>query len=761
MRPISTALFLLLVFLSLAYTANAQTRTGSISGTVREAATLQPMPGVNVTIRGLVIGAATDADGRFAIPNVPVGTHAVEARFIGFAPFVQTDVVVKPARAASVEIELSEQRIQGEGVTVTAAYFEQVASAPTSTVTLSNEEIRRSPGAAQEITRVLTALPGVASRGETSQDLFVRGGSPSENGFYIDNVFVPNAQHFSTADGSSFGPTGIINTEFVDEITFSTGGFSASYGDRLSSISDIRYRGGNANRITGEVGLNFTGGSLIAEGPITNGTAFVSARRSYLDLLADAIDAGGAPRFGDVQGKVALDLSPSNRLTLLTLYGTSDFTQDAADAAEAGDDLIGTFANEQITVGGNLRTLWGARGYSNTALSYSAIERRDELESLRGTSGDLDQTLRNDYVHARNVNTLQVAGIGVEAGAEAFVERGTFDYAQTAYIGTNGERQDGFDRDLSLTNTRFGGFATITLAPTPRLTVSPGVRVDYGSLAGKAYVQPRLSASLKATDEVTLRASGGVFRQAVPLYILSQNEANESLPHMRADHLIAGVDVLLAPSLKLTVEGFDKQYRDAPQYAADNPLGLRSYVLDARGDFSGALTSDGRARARGIELLLQKKLSGSVYGTISGSYFRSEYRDALGEWRNRTFDTQTQFSAIGGWKPNTNWELSVRWSYQGERPTTPLDNSASAQADAEVRDVARTNEERLPAYHSLYLRADRRWSFRRTNLTTFVSLWNAYSRTNVDDYYWNFTDQAADTREQFSLLPVIGVEFEF
>jgi hypothetical protein len=78
-----------------------------------------------------------------------------------------------------------------------------------------------------------------------------------------------------------------------------------------------------------------------------------------------------------------------------------------------------------------------------------------------------------------------------------------------------------------------------------------------------------------------------------------------------------------------------------------------------------------------------------------------------------------------------------------------------------VRDVARTNEDRLPAYHSLYLRADRRWSFRRTNLTTFLSLWNAYSRANADDYYWNFTDQQVDLREQFSLLPVVGIEFEF
>lgn len=125
------------------------------------------------------------------------------------------------------------------------------------------------------------------------------------------------------------------------------------------------------------------------------------------------------------------------------------------------------------------------------------------------------------------------------------------------------------------------------------------------------------------------------------------------------------------------------------------------------------------------------------------------------------FDTRVLFNVIGGYKPNDVWELSVRWSYAGGRPTAPIDEAASRAIGDEVRDAAQFHAERLPAYHSLFVRADRRFNFRATNLVTYVSLSNAYSRANVEDTFWNVTEGRVDERNQFSLLPIVGVEFEF
>ncbi|MEM1057208.1 MAG: TonB-dependent receptor [Bacteroidota bacterium] len=753
------ASLLFLLFLAVPLAAQP---TGRVVGQVIDAATESPLPGATVTVVGTSLGAATDLDGRFVLAAVPVGTQALEARFLGYDPLIQTDVVVRSGRQAEIVIGLRESIIEGEAVTVRAGYFASVGDvAPMSAVSFSNEEIRRAPGAAQEISRVLNALPGVASRGETSQDLFVRGGAPAENGFYVDNIPIPVPQHFATPDGASFGPTGLINTELVGDVTFARGAFSAAYGGRLSSVVDIRYRDGATDRVRGTAGLNFAGGLLVAEGPIPNGSFFVSGRRSYLDLVADAINAGGAPTFGDAQAKVAFNLAPEHRISVLGLYGQSEFAQTLDDALEGGEDGFGVTEAAQVTTGANWRALWG-RGVSNTSLSFSTYGRDNRFELTRGIGGSFALDSRESSQALRHVTRLSLGGVGqVELGAEGTLEQTRYDNLREAYVAPSGATQPAFEQFLSLDRARAGAFASADLRPVPGLTATLGLRADWDDLSGQVYPQPRVSLGYALAPDVTARAAYGIFRQPVPTYLLTQADGNRDLSQIRADHIVLGVDVLVRPDVLVTVEAFDKQYRQAPALAPDNPLGIPLYPLDARAGFVGSLVSEGRAEARGVEALVQKKFAGGVYGLVSGSYFRSRYRDPEGVWRNRDYDSRTQVSVVGGWKPNARWETSIRWSYLGGRPDTPIDVDASTAADTEIRDVARTNEDRLPAYHSLYLRVDRRFNFRATNLVASVSLWNAYSRANVESRYWNFLNGQVDTSEQFSLLPIVGLSLEF
>ena len=152
-RPALAGALLLLALALLIPTTAAQTATGRITGTVTDAATAEPLVGVNVVVVGTTQGAATDPEGRFAIAGVPLGTVALEARFVGFEPSVTPDVVVRARRAASVRIALREAIFEGESVTVTAGYFDRDPTAPTSAARFQAEEIRRAPGAAGEVAR--------------------------------------------------------------------------------------------------------------------------------------------------------------------------------------------------------------------------------------------------------------------------------------------------------------------------------------------------------------------------------------------------------------------------------------------------------------------------------------------------------------------------------------------------------------------------------------------------------------------------------
>ena len=785
-RPALAGALLLLALALLIPGAAAQGATGRVTGTVTDAATAEPLVGVNVVVVGTTRGAATDADGRFSISGVPTGTVALEARFVGFEPSVTADIVVRAGRPAAVRIALREAVFEGDAVTVTAGYFDRDPAAPTSAARFQAEEIRRAPGAAGEVARVLNALPGVAARGETSQDLFVRGGSPFENAFYVDGILIPVAQHFATGDGASFGPTGLINSAFVDDVAFSRGAFSAATGNRLSSVATIRYRDGSSERYAGEMGLNFAGGQLVLEGPIGRsgsragggaepaGTFFVSGRRSYLDLIAGAINAGGAPRFADLQGKAAFDLGGGHRLTVLDLYGDSQYEQTVGDAWDEGEANAALQKNRQNTAGLVWRApvrFGGIQGVAETAGSHSVMDRSFDFtpvaldgagEPTSGPSGPFRESAVDHLVNLRHVTRLAPsARVQLEVGAEGLYEHGDYASRRDPYTGIDGSAQPAIDRSLSLSRERAGAFVTAALRPTARLTVSPGLRVDHNALAGETYAQPRLAVAYQLTEQVTATAATGLYRQAVPLWIAAQADENRRLSDPQALHLVGGLDVQLAPEILLTVEGFWKDYTDVPEATPDNPLQVPAYALDVRRQFVGALQSTGEAEAYGLEALVQKKLASGLYGLVSAAYVRARYEDLAGTWRNRDFDTRGQLSVVGGWKPNAKWELSARWSYLGGRPTTPIDAVQSAEAGEEIRDFTQVNAERLPAYHSLFVRGDRRWRIRQAEITAFVSLWNAYGRDNADDLFWNVRDGAVDQRSQFGTLPIMGLEVAF
>jgi hypothetical protein len=115
----------------------------------------------------------------------------------------------------------------------------------------------------------------------------------------------------------------------------------------------------------------------------------------------------------------------------------------------------------------------------------------------------------------------------------------------------------------------------------------------------------------------------------------------------------------------------------------------------------------------------------------------------------------------GGYKPNRSWEFSARWLFGGGRPYSPFDQAASQQAGIGILDLARINAERLPAYHALNIRVDKRWHFKGSNLIVYLSVWNAYGRVNTSGYLWNEIRNEQEAEEGWGTLPIIGLEFEF
>jgi hypothetical protein len=715
---------------------------GEIKGCIRDHETQKPVAGVRVSIADSGREIRSDASGNYALPEVPVGYYVLSFEREGYYPDSRTDVIVRSGRTTFLNVDLMVVRSIHEEVSVTADFFPAAPDKPVSQMQFNAEELRRNPGAAGDVSRALYDVPGIIKADEEANDLVVRGGSPMENGFYVDNIFFPNINHFPQ-QGASGGNICMLNMDFIESLEISTGGFDASYGNRLSSIIDLRYREGNRERFNGQVNLSVIGYGAEFEGPLGGGKGswMFSGNRSYLDLIAKALDTGTPSDFFDLQGKVTYDLGLRDRLSFLAVGGSSRTEYDPE----------GREKFDYATAGLTWRHLWGGMGYSDTSFSYSFINGKEsEYWESAGTLHE-QYDYGNKWFTFRNVNRLSLSPsfrlvFGAEAQNVRF--RNWDDYDET-------ERR--------LSGTSASAFATAVVYPFPNFALSSGLRVDYLPFSERINVSPRFSFDWTLTGRLSFNGAYGIFIQQMPLFLIQQDSGNAALRDPRARHLVLGLRYLLAADTQMTFEAYDKAYRNFPMAPA---YPFYFVIDDVNGDNDrfwdfGPLIDAGKAYARGVELTVQKKLARRLYGLVSFSYYRARYRDLIGEWRNRLFDNRFILCLSGGYKFSRNWEISGRYIWSGNKAFTPVDEEESIENGWPWVWVDDIMARHLDDYQNLSLRVDRRFQFRGSNLVVFFGAWNVFDHNNELYRFWDSYGNGYLSEYMWGTIPYIGLEFEF
>lgn len=738
-------------------------KTGSLRGKVIDAETSSPLAAVNIRVKDTDSGAVSDPSGDFVIRDLPVGSYTLQFRIIGYKPLSRTDIIVKSDRYTSIEAELHPTYLEGEDVTVTAGYFAEEEDDPVSTISFSSEEIRRAPGSAGDVSRIVSGLPSISKVNDQLNSLVVRGGSPSENAFFIDNIEIPNINHYPL-QGSSGGPIGLLNVDFIEDVDFTAGGFRASYGNRLSSVMQLDFREGNREEYDFQLDLHMAGVGAVGEGPIADGRGswMLSVRKSILDLLVDAIATGVAPRYSDYQGKLVYDLSPHMKLSFLGIAGVDFIEFDKDQSFEDGNAFYGKHEGYEYATGINLKSLYKS-GFSNTSVSYMATKYEADFTETKSDQKLLEENTLESSARFRNVNFFRLNNhLSTEFGAEAKYQVNDYDKFEGEYTNPFGDTTPPLIVNREIEAPVYGAFGSFVIQPLESFTTTLGARYDYFDYSGHSHISPRISVSCDLDHRTSLNAAFGIYYQSPPLLLLSQDEDFKDLKDLESYHYILGASRLLWEDTRLTLEGYYKDYRNFP-LDPDQP---QSFVIDEMIYYGYAqkyneLIDEGEARSYGIEMILQKKLVEGIYGLVSASYSKSEYKALDDVWRDRLYDNGLVFSIEGGYKPNSKWEYSLRWIYAGGTPYTPLDLEASRLINRSVYDRNRVNQARMPDYHSLNLRVDRRFHFSHANLIVYFSVWNAYNRENVANYYWNEIEEKQDVIYQWTFLPVFGMELEF
>ena len=729
-------------------TSAIQAQSGTIKGRVVNQTNNEPIPFANIILYGTNIGSTSDLDGNFIFTGIDPGFVRLAVSSIGYEQKVTEDFQVTSAKTAYIEIALRETEVLLDEVEIKASPFVRKDESPVSVQTLQISEIEKNPGGNRDISRVIQSLPGVSSSVSFRNDIIVRGGGSSENTFYIDDVEIPNLNHFST-QGASGGPLGIINADLLREAELYTGAFPANRGDALSSILNMKFIDGNPDKLgfRGTLGASDLG--LTFDGPLGEKTTFIASyRRSYLQFLFDIIGLPFLPTYNDLQFKVKTRLDQKNELSFIGVGAIDKFKLNTGIIDPTDDQryLLGVLpVNEQWSYTfGAVYKRFKRNGFDTYVVSRNFLNNRaykhfDNIES---------NPKKFDYFSTEAENKFRFEHNGVIRswkyiyGAGGELAQYTNETFQLIYSDDSlGE----IDYSTSLNTWSYNAFGQVSRGfASDRLILSLGMRLD-----GTAYTanmanplnqfSPRFSASYALTEKLYANFNLGRYYQRPPFTSLGfrnnkgdlVNKEND-ITYIRADHVVAGIEFLPTRDSKLTLEGFYKKYDNYP-FSVKDSINIASKGADFGTFGDEEVLSISEGRAYGFEVLAREQMLKGFNIILAYTFVRSEFTDKDGRyvpssWDNRHILNLTVLKSF-----RKNWDVGAKWRYVGGAPYTPADVTLSSRRPAwDVRgaaypDYGRFNQMRLEPFHQLDLRVDKSWFFKKWALTLYLDVQNLYN----------------------------------
>jgi hypothetical protein len=244
-----------------------------------------------------------------------------------------------------------------------------------------------------------------------------------------------------------------------------------------------------------------------------------------------------------------------------------------------------------------------------------------------------------------------------------------------------------------------------------------------------------VSISYTLADEWTANASTGIYYKLAPYTILgyannSGQLVNQNAKYLQSNHLAGGFEYLPNEKLRVTFEGFYKKYSNVPISVRDG-ISLSNLGSDFTVLGNEQVNTTGKGKAYGFELFAQQKLSTRFFGILSYTYYRSLYAGSNGKLLPSSWDNKHLLSATWGYKFKRNWELGLKFRYQGGAAYTPYDNIASQlnflSRGRGILDYAQLNSLRLKPFHSSDVRIDKKWNWKRTTIDLFLDVTNWYA----------------------------------
>jgi hypothetical protein len=756
---------LFLIFTIITTIVSAQ--TGSIRGFVYDKETGEPMMLSNVMLENTQIGTSTDVNGYFVLSKIKTGNYNIKITTLGYETYI-APIKIEKNKVLALNIHLEASATELDAIEIRGTQEIARTESQVSIEKITSKDIQQMPsiGGQADLAQYIQVLPGVVFSGDQGGQLYIRGGSAIHNKVLLDGMVVYNPFH-------SIGLFSVFETDIIRSADVYTGGFSAQYGGRISSVMDITTKDGNKKHFAGKLAASTFGANLLLEGPIVNKPNYtlsyiLSAKNSYLSKTSTSIysymDKELPYDYLDLYGKLTLATDNGSKINFFGLNFTDKVNQYEA---------IADFNWSNKAFGTNFLLLPG----TSSALVEGVIAYSDYTMNMKETSTNQNQM---SNIGGFNVGMSVTNFFGDDRLKYGMEMEGST--TKTAY------KQNDTITDYS---TEIGLYAIYKLI-YKKILIEPSLRLSYYASLGNAFLEPRLSAKWNLSNNFRFKLATGIYSQTfldtksdrdiVNLFTgyMTVNPDLNIVDSFRgtpiesyvqtSNHFIFGAEYDILRNLNLNVELYyktmenlvsanrDRQYADDAEHADKPDYQRKEYTVE-RGKAYGADFSlkydDGRLYVWTIYSLGKVIREGEVQ-TYSPHYDRRHNVNILINYQ------------MG---QSRDFELSLRWNYGSGFPYSPtasmvelLDFSNGINSNFISQNGTLTtiygdlNSERLPNYHRFDISAKKRFDIgKRSILEINLSVTNVYNRNNLF-YYNRITSERVD---QLPIMPSLGITYTF
>jgi len=603
----------------------------------------EPMPGASVYLQGTYDGTSTDENGKFILKTIKKGPFNLLAGFMGFEQDSQK--VELKGDTVHLDIQLKEAFNKLDAVTITAGTFE--ASDKRRAVTITPLDMMTTAGARGDVYGALQSLPGTTTNGESGR-LFVKGGDSEESQTYIDGslVYVPY-----NSSAPNISTRGRFNPFMFKGMVFSTGGYSAEYGQALSSVLLLNTKDmpteDQLDLSFMSIGIEAAGTKLWKDGAVT-GSFTYNNLAPYMKITPQNYDWIHAPETGTGEVSIRQKTGKTGMLKFYSSFKKSDFIINQESLDQEGSSFDYKLANDNYFMNASWNGQLGEKWLMTSAASFT--NNFDDIRYDQTTVGKktIGTHLKNVFSH------LFTDKFTLKFGGELFAKTFSQNVQMPAEIHNN-----------SFTNNLIAGFTEAQVYASSKFVTRIGARVEYSDYLKNATFSPRLSTAYKVSDKSQFSLAYGWFYQN-PLddYLLYTHQLNPE----RADHYTFSYQSSLNDRT-FRVELYYKDYKNLVK------INGNAFYLPS------SYSNTGSGYAKGLDLFWRDSKT-----IKNGDYWISySYLDTKRDYRNfpveaiPTFASKHNLSVVyKHWIGSLRSLVSVNYKYSSPRvyndPNSPIFN---------------------------------------------------------------------------------------